>query len=193
MSRTKKSRKPASAPTAKPKLSKQELANVEKRVRKKTGKQSGNRQQEAYAKKTNTQGSQAKKDPRIGSKTPIALGKLTEKAQKKVVQKQPKDMSPIAAIRPVSSHIDETSPQQALAQIEQDEQLQVILAKQEDDVALTEQEVDYYNSMMERHQALSEALGLDDEEQVESAEQSLSEDDLWDKLDSDFSEFDKES
>lgn len=47
MSRTKKSRKPGSAPTAKPKLSKQELAKVEKRTRKTTGKQAGNRQKEA--------------------------------------------------------------------------------------------------------------------------------------------------
>ena len=61
MSRTKKSRKPGSAPTAKPKLSKQELANVEKRVRKKTGKQAGNRQQEA------TQSEQKKSSMNSGS------------------------------------------------------------------------------------------------------------------------------
>ena len=46
MSRSKKSRKPGGAPTAKPKLSKKELANVEKRVRKSTGKVAGNRQKE---------------------------------------------------------------------------------------------------------------------------------------------------
>ena len=39
MSRTKKSRKPISEPTKKPKLSKQELESVEKRIRKKKGKE----------------------------------------------------------------------------------------------------------------------------------------------------------
>ena len=82
MSRTKKSRKPGGAPTAKPKLSKQELAKVEKRVRKSTGKQAGNRQKEATQEKANNKQQGLNKDPRLGNKTPIALGKLTAKARK---------------------------------------------------------------------------------------------------------------
>jgi len=54
MSRSKKSRKPGGAPTAKPKLSKQELEKVEKRIRKTTGKVAGNRQKEALQEKRAT-------------------------------------------------------------------------------------------------------------------------------------------
>ena len=59
--------------------------------------------------------------------------------------------------------------------------------------ALTEQEVDYYNEKMERHQALSAELGLDeDEDASDESNSSDSEDDLWDKLDRpNFSDFEK--
>ena len=89
------------------------------------------------------------------------------------------------------------TPEQELDAIEQDETLQTILAKQEDDIALTEQEVNYYNDMMERHQTLSAELGLDEEDEASDGDESKgsgSEEELWDKLDShDFSDFeDKE-
>ena len=85
------------------------------------------------------------------------------------------------------------SAEQELDAIEQDELLQSILAKQEDDIALTEQEVDYYNEKMERHQALSAELGLDeDEDASDESNSSDSEDDLWDKLDRpNFSDFEE--
>ncbi len=187
MSRTKKSRKPGSAPTAKPKLSKVELANVEKRVRKKTGKKPGNRQQEAKQDNSLAQNTNQNKDPRIGSKKPIDLGVAT-KALKPTSSKNIKAKSdPIAAIRPVNNEVEEAevvqvSLTQELANIEADEQLQKILAKQEDELALTEQEVDYFNDMMERHQQLSEQLDQDDTEE-ENKQTASSEDDLWDKLD----------
>ncbi len=193
MSRSKKSRKPGSAPTAKPKLSKQELANVEKRVRKKTGKQSGNRQQEAKPKNSNSAGQQANKDPRLGNKTPIALGKLSKKVEKQSVKAKAKEVAPLAAVRSVRPELETMSAQQELVAIEQDEMLQSILAKQDDEIALTEQEVDFFNTMMERHQELREALGLDDEEQDEDQGQVSNEEELWDKLDGhDFSDFDKD-
>ncbi|TPH13470.1 Der GTPase-activating protein YihI [Litorilituus lipolyticus] len=189
MSRKKKSRKPASAPIAKPKLSKAELANVEKRVRKKTGKQAGNRQQEAKVDSKNTTNQQSQKDPRLGSKKPIELGKLATKAEK--AQKPVKKPVPLAAVRPVSISQEQTAQQMLLA-IEQDEKLQLIITKQEDDLELTEAEVDYYNDMMERHQALTDELGVD-EEALEQSSKSIDEESLWDKLDShDFSDFDKE-
>ena len=189
MSRKKKSRKPGSAPTAKPKLSKAELANVEKRVRKKTGKQAGNRQQEAKMDNNGAVNQQANKDPRLGSKKPIELGKIAAKTEK--AQKPVKAPIPLAAVRPVSVS-QEQSAQQALVAIEQDEKLQRIIAKQDDDIELNEAEVDYYNDMMERHQALTDELGIDEEE-VEQKSHSVDEESLWDKLDGhDFSDFDKE-
>lgn len=183
MSRTKKSRKPATEPKAKPKLSKAELANVEKRVRKKTGKKPGNRQQEALAKTKANKSNPQNKDPRIGSKTPIELGGIAAKAGQQT-SKAKSSVSP--AIAPIRYIEPEENLAQELENIETDAQLQVILAKQEDDIALTEQEVDYYNQLMERHQVLSEQLGIDedDDENVnESLSATSSEDDLWDKLD----------
>ncbi len=192
MSRTKKSRKPGSAPTAKPKLSKVELANVEKRVRKKTGKKPGNRQQEAQPIKDFAKNANQAKDPRIGSKKPIDLGGTVKPTQPK--SNKPKQ-DPIAAIRTVGNdNADvEVSLAQELANIEADERLQAILAKQDDELALTEQEVDYFNEMMERHQLLTEQLDGENEESADTASSSKnSEDDLWDKLDNasdDFSQF----
>jgi ribosome assembly protein YihI (activator of Der GTPase) len=201
MSRSKKSRKPGGAPTAKPKLSKQELATVEKRVRQKKGKQAGNRQKEALQSNESTDKQSVNKDPRLGNKTPIALGKITAKveAKKSEVKQEPR----IAAV-----HIAEQTDKQAeilapvlsieqeIDAIEQDEKLQDILTKQEDDIALTEDEVDYYNDLMDRHEQLSAEIDEDDSEENEEESDSDSEDDLWDKLDrsidnSDFSDFDE--
>ena len=183
MARTKKSRKPGSAPTAKPKLSKVELANVEKRVRKKVGKKPGNRQQEARPIIGAGQNDKQNKDPRIGSKKPIDLGgtvKITvPKPNKPIKTKQ----DPIAAIRRVAddlAHVELTLAQQ-LANIEADEPLQVILNKQEEALELTQEEVNYFNDMMERHQQIS--AQLDDEEEDTSQGGATSEEDLWDKLD----------
>jgi ribosome assembly protein YihI (activator of Der GTPase) len=214
MSRSKKSRKPGGAPTAKPKLSKQELANVEKRTRKTTGKVAGNRQKEAMPDQTQNNQKGVNKDPRLGNKTPIVLGKVMTKAEKAKAEKSKQveaqqssqEPAPIAAVRFVENTDVELSnkqeitpaaltPEQEIDAIEQDELLQSLLAKQEDDIALTEQEVDYYNEKMERHQVLSAELGFDDEDEESESDESSSsdsEDDLWDKLDRpDFSDFEE--
>ncbi|MGV2872286.1 Der GTPase-activating protein YihI [Colwellia sp. E150_009] len=182
MSRTKKSRKPGGAPTAKPKLSKVELASVEKRVRKKTGKKPGNRQQEAQLDNHTDQNTNQKKDPRIGSKKPIDLGGAVKVAQKTIANKTKKSSKdPIAAIRTVHKGDEELSLAQELENIEADDRLQVILAKQEDELELTKEEVNYFNELMECHQEIS--AQLDNEEEPTVSSKVKSEDDLWDKLD----------
>lgn len=199
MARTKKSRKPGGAPTAKPKLSKVELANVEKRLRKKNGNKPGNRQQEAMLNKSPDQQSDKHRDPRIGSKTPIDLGGAGVQAKNKPVKVTKPKQDPIAAIRVVNTEVDQNAVHQLtlveeLERIEADETLQTILAKQEEEIALTEQEVDYFNEMMERHQQLSEKLDEDEEPEEESNNvDAVSEEDLWDKLDNSSlpSDFDK--
>jgi ribosome assembly protein YihI (activator of Der GTPase) len=114
--------------------------------------------------------------------------------QKAIKAKQNKasGQEAIAAIRYAESEPSQDYAQE-LSAIESDEKLQAILAKQEDDIALTEQEVNYFNDMMERHQQLTEQLGIDDEEDdIDSVPSKKSADDLWDKLDNagdDFSEF----
>jgi len=183
MPRIKKSRKPSSAPTAKPKLSKKELANVEKRVRKRKGKQAGNRQQEAQNKQASTLDANQNKDPRLGSKKPIVLEVNTTN---KTVQK-PKSNKNQSAVAPILVIDKEDVDQQALIQeleaIEENNDLQNILAKQEQGLSLSNEEVDFYNQQMARHQELSELLGYEEEVDEDSAD-TTSEDDLWNKLDS---------
>jgi ribosome assembly protein YihI (activator of Der GTPase) len=193
MSRSKKSRKPGGAPTAKPKLSKVELANVEKRLRKKKGKKPGNRQQEGKLDNNSDRQHLQNKDPRIGSKTPIDLGGAAVQAKTKPVKPTKSKQDPIAAIRVVNAE-EEQSFAQELENIEADERLQSILSKQEDALALTEEEVDYFNEMMERHQVLTEQLAEDEEPEEDSNKHNAnSEEDLWDKLDNSSlpSDFDK--
>jgi ribosome assembly protein YihI (activator of Der GTPase) len=190
MARTKKSRKPGGAPTAKPKLSKVELASVEKRLRKKNGNKPGNRQQEAILTKNPDQQSDKHKDPRIGNKTPIDLGGSAVKDKKKPVKVVKVKQDPIAAIRVVNAEQEQNAAEetvdiaQELENIEADERLQVILAKQEQELSLTEEEVDYFNELMDRHQQLSEQLDEDEEPEDEATNvDASSEEDLWDKLD----------
>ena len=190
MARTKKSRKPGGAPTAKPKLSKVELASVEKRLRKKNGNKPGNRQQEAMLTKNLDQQSDKHKDPRIGNKTPIDLGGSAAQDKKKPAKVVKTQQDPIAAIRVVNAKQEQSAAEeivniaQELENIEADERLQAILAKQEQELSLTEEEVDYFNELMDRHQQLSEKLGEDEEPEDEATHvDASSEEDLWDKLD----------
>ncbi|WDD99419.1 Der GTPase-activating protein YihI [Thalassomonas actiniarum] len=188
MTRKRKSRKPGVGSIGIVKDDKTKTTpRSDKKPKKQTGNKPGNRQTEAKKKTKGSQGPGIKKDPRIGSKTPIALGKpaqpMTKQPKKAKVQ-----ASPIAAIRDVEP---DTSLEQELYAIEEDAQLQSILEKQEEEIALSEAEVDYFNEKMTRHQQLRELLGWDDEdEESETGQKASSEDELWDKFDnSDLSEF----
>jgi ribosome assembly protein YihI (activator of Der GTPase) len=193
MSRTKKSRKQGTGSSGAVKDDKKKaLVPVDRKPKKKSGKQAGNRQKEAFDAGKESQIQADKKDPRIGSKKLIDLGvSVKAPAQPFKAKKKAKvDSSPIAAIRVVEA---DTSLEQELYAIEEDSRLQSILAQQEDDITLNNEDVDYFNEKMERHQQLRELLGLDDDEEDESSEsveKTKSEDDLWDKFDnSDLSEF----
>ncbi len=192
MSRSKKSRKPGTGSLGIVKDDKKKVAApTPRKPKKKTGKESGNRQKEASPKASNTQNSAANKDPRIGNKTPIDLGKPVTAPVKAKTNKAPKkaqDNSPIAAIRVVES--SETLAEQ-LSRIEQDPRLLEILEKQDADAALTPEDVNYFNTLMEQHEKISQELGLDEEDEVVTpASKSDSEDELWDKFDnSDLSKF----
>ena len=194
MSRTKKSRKPISEPTKKPKLSKQELESVEKRIRKKKGKEAGNRQKEAKPLVVASENGQDNRDPRIGSKKPIDLGGGVKIANPKPAKAKASQLSsPIAAIRTIEPEIQpEENFVAELESIEEDTKLQDILEKQETGADLSDQEVDYYNQKMARYDELRDILGLDDEDEDEISDDSeKSEDDLWNKLDKpNFSDFD---
>jgi len=186
MSRVKKSRKPGVGKRETiSEADKKLITPAARKPKKKVGKPAGNRQKEAFASATQNQTSNANKDPRVGSKKLIDL---TPKAAPKVAPKPKKEKpSPIAAIRVVDSvAASENDLEDELYAIEDDQQLQSILALQEEDKALTEEQIEYFNAKMERHQELRELLGwnddeLEDEEDLNKAKNS--EDDLWDSLD----------
>ncbi len=195
MSRSKKSRKPGTGSIGivkDEKKKEKEIVSHSKKPKNKRGKQPGNRQQEAFDSGEKQQTQKTNKDPRIGSKKPIVLGTPTKNKPQpfKVKDKVKAKASPIAAIRVIEP---EVSLEDELYAIEDDAQLQVILTKQDDDVELTEVEINYFNEKMTRHQTLRDLLGLsddDDEEEDNNETKSNSEDDLWDKLDnSDLSDY----
>jgi len=188
MSRTKKSRKAGAGSNGAVKAEKKKLAvPVPKRIRKKSGKQAGNRQQEAKVTNQKNADNSQNKDPRIGSKTPIVLTKVVEapvKSQAKKVKQESR--APIPTLRPFEPEQpdQQTLLVEELEKIEQDDRLQVILSKQDDEVALNEEEIEYFNTLMERHEAISNELGIeDDESEAESTDNGQSEEQLWDKLD----------
>jgi ribosome assembly protein YihI (activator of Der GTPase) len=152
-----------------------------KKPKKKLGNKPGSRQHAQINTEREVQDNQPK-DNRLGSKKPIALVK--EEAVKTAKVKTKNAKQAIAAVHIVEndSSLDATEEftiSEQIERIEQDDQLQEIIAKQEAELALTEQEVDYFNELMEQHQRLSAQLDVDDEQN-----ESLSEDDLWDKFDS---------
>ena len=182
MTRSKKSRKPGASPSGARKADSDTIISPkDKRIRKKKGNSPGTRQTVARPKRNSEESSQVK-DPRIGSKKPIELKKTIEIAQPKKAKVTP--VAEIAKVRPV---VQEPNLFDELQQIEEDALLQEILQKQEAEQALTDAEVDHYNTLMERHQTISDKLGLldgdEDEEAVQGTE-NLSEDDLWEKFNS---------
>jgi len=190
MTRKKKSRKPGLAKIGSSKKDKALLEQAkDKKPKKKTGKAPGNRQQEALAKKKTHTTDNSKKDPRIGSKKPIVLVKDNpEKSAKVKTNKQTKPS--IAKIKVIDQA---PTIAQQLAAIEADEGLQLILAKQEHDEALTEQEVNYYNDLMEQYDVLAEQLAPEQLTQQQDSAEPIDEEALWDKLDNtDFSSFEEE-
>lgn len=190
MSRNKKSRKPGTGSSAAPKLDKKTVvARAPAKPKKHCGKEPGNRQKEAMQKPVQVNPSNKNKDPRLGNKTPIALGTpVAEPVKTSMPKKAQEKPSPIAAIKVVDGPL---STAEQLAKIEQDPRLLDIIEKQETDIELSEEEVNYFNTLMAQHEELSQELGLDDEDEADnSAGESLSEDDLWRKMDSsDLSQF----
>ena len=190
MSRNKKSRKPGTGSIGILKDDKKKLVEPKpRRAKKSNGNEAGNRQKEATPKLSNNPNSAKNKDPRIGNKTPIDLGKPVAAQVKAKPAKKVQDKSPIAAIRMV-----ETSESLAdqLSRIEQDPRLLEILEKQDNEQELSAEDVSYFNTLMEQHEKISQELGLDDEEEeiATAPKKSDSEDDLWDKFDnSDLSKF----
>ena len=137
----------------KPKKSRQEINEESrelKRKRKHKGLPSGSRFNNTdNNKNNNTQ--KAVKDPRIGSKTPIALVVDTNINTTKVV-KQPKSKKTVL------------SPQQELEQLENDPKLDMLLDLVEQNGKLTKEQQTYLDSRLNRIDELMQELGYTDDD-----------------------------
>lgn len=191
MTRKKKSRKPGvgSSGIRKTDTTNSSVVVSDKKPKKKTGKAAGSRQIEGTKQKKTGNTNKPAKDPRIGSKKPIELGTLASTKTTQPVKRKTSQPR-IASVRVI-----DTAPSlaQQLDAIENDERLQLILAKQEQEQALTSEEVDLYNELMDEYERLSAQLAEQEGTTSESSTETnheLADDDLWDKLDSsDFSDY----
>ncbi len=180
MTRKKKSRKPGLASISTSKDKKAIATPSDKKPKKLKGRKPGSRQADAIKKSKQKVVSQDAKDPRIGSKKPIVLAKSPEISTKKPQVKTSAKPAPIAAIKVVDNA---QALEQELYAIEDDQALQDIVAKQEQELALTNDEVDYFNEKMDRYHSLKQQLGWQDDDEVDSSTQDTDDEALWDKLD----------
>ncbi|MCC5852187.1 MAG: GTPase-activating protein [Alkalimonas sp.] len=141
------------------------------RERKEEGKKSGaggkagQRNSQLLRKQAENSGSPRDKDPRVGSKKPIPL--LPESGQGGESSLKP--VQPKASLtKAVASAL--LTPEQELAQLEQDSRLQQLLERVEKDEVLTGKDAKYFNRMTERYEQLLQQLGLADGDETEAEE-----------------------
>ncbi|MGY3863814.1 Der GTPase-activating protein YihI [Aeromonas lacus] len=150
-----------------------------KRAAKRKGLKAGSRQQ-VEQQKGKSAGKQAK-DPRIGSRKPVALI-VEEKGTKSTVSKAVKEKKLVM------------TPEQELASIENDDRLNDLLDRLDAGETLEAAEQAWVDQRVDRYQELMDELGIidndDDEEADEAFEESdyeesfqpASEDELWDRF-----------
>ena len=150
-----------------------------KRAAKRKGLKAGSRQQ-VEQQKGKSAGKQAK-DPRIGSRKPVALI-VEEKGTKSTVSKAVKEKKLVM------------TPEQELASIENDDRLNDLLDRLDAGETLEAAEQAWVDQRVDRYQELMDELGIidndDDEEIDEAFEESdyegsfqpASEDELWDRF-----------
>ncbi|MFQ2191439.1 Der GTPase-activating protein YihI [Aeromonas jandaei] len=150
-----------------------------KRAAKRKGLKAGSRQQ-VEQQKGKSAGKQAK-DPRIGSRKPVALI-VEEKGTKSTVSKAVKEKKLVM------------TPEQELASIENDDRLNDLLDRLDAGETLEAAEQAWVDQRVDRYQELMDELGIidnDDDEETDDAfegsdyEESFqpaSEDELWDRF-----------
>ncbi|MFB2828567.1 Der GTPase-activating protein YihI [Aeromonas jandaei] len=150
-----------------------------KRAAKRKGLKAGSRQQ-VEQQKGKSAGKQAK-DPRIGSRKPVALI-VEEKGTKSTVSKAVKEKKLVM------------TPEQELVSIENDDRLNDLLDRLDAGETLEAAEQAWVDQRVDRYQELMDELGIidndDDEEADEAFEESdyeesflpASEDELWDRF-----------
>ncbi|MOA12271.1 Der GTPase-activating protein YihI [compost metagenome] len=139
-------------------------AREHKRAKKRRGLASGSRTQVESTNQKNKAAAQAK-DPRIGSKVPVAL--VVEAKPKAKPQPKPK-----AEAKP------RLSPEEELAKLENDERLDALLDRIDDGETLSAEDQSYVDQTLDRIDALMEQLGIElgddeDDEEEEKKEDIL--------------------
>lgn len=194
MSRSKKSRKSAPlAPRNKPVAMVREARRQEqddKKPKKRNGLQPGSRNS-AFEQKTEASNqAKVKKDPRLGSKKPIAL--IVDSTAVETVQAQ----AAVPAFEPTAKLVKDVpvaiSPELELEQLENDETLLALLERVDGGEVLKGKGAKYFNKAMARHQELVTLLGLDDDFDEDDEEDQLAQfmDKDW-KADFDLDDEDK--
>lgn len=126
------------------------------------GGKPGQRNSQLLRKASEPSGGSSNKDPRLGSKKPVPL--LPEGAE--AVAQGLKPIQPKASIAKVVVASGLT-PEQELAQLEQDSRLQLLLERVERDEVLTGKDAKYFNRMTERYEQLLQQLGLAEDAEPE--------------------------
>ena len=133
-------------------------ARERKRLKKRRGLASGSRTQVESANQKNKADAQTK-DPRIGSKVPVAL--VVEAKPKAKPQPKPK-----AEAKP------RLSPEEELAKLENDERLDALLDRIDDGETLSAEDQSYVDQTLDRIDALMEQLGIElGDDEVEEEEE----------------------
>ncbi|WMN61319.1 Der GTPase-activating protein YihI [Pseudoalteromonas xiamenensis] len=164
MTRKKKSRKVST--NIAPKLSKEKLqalrAAKEARAKKQSkGLKAGSRNAQEAKVVDAKNGGSSLKDARIGSKKPIALVPTKDVQPANDEPKFNRSAQPQVVLKKV---VEPTlTPEEELAQLENDERLMVLIDRHERGELLTGKDAKFFNKSIARHQELCEILGIDDE------------------------------
>lgn len=155
-------------------------ARQRKREAKRKGLKAGHRQAIAQEHSSKSGAANTAQDPRIGSRKPVAL--VVEAKAPRQPAKPSKTPEQIAAQQVAA---ERRQLEKELASIENDERLNLLLDRLDEEQTLAEEDHAWLDAKLERHQQLLEALGMDDDEDEEDA--PLSSDDLLQRfIDDDF-------
>lgn len=166
-------------------------ARQRKRDNKRKGLKAGSRQ--AVEQQTSsTKSGSGSKDPRVGSRKPVAL--VVEPAKKSVVAKPAKAEKTAEQVAELQAKQLQLKLEQELAAIENDERLNLLLDRLDDGLSVSADDEAWLDARLARHQELLVALGMDDDDDDDVAEPASPDDLLQRFINDDFdpSEIDPE-
>jgi len=136
-------------------------ARQRKRDNKRKGLKAGSRQ--AVEQQTSgIKSGSGSKDPRVGSRKPVAL--VVEPAKKPVAAKPAKAVKTAEQIAEQQAKQLQLKLEQELATIENDERLNLLLDRLDDGLSVSADDEAWLDARLARHQELLVALGMDDDD-----------------------------